>query len=155
MMNRILIILSLCLFSFNAIAASSSVYQKSAAVPLNEAYDLVYQELEQRNFFVVFEANIGKNISRFEKKWAEDYNQNKLTGIRSMVFCNGWYANKVSNADPVMLALCPMRLTVIEKDGNTSVLFVKPTHTGQGSAALPILQEIESTVIEAIDAAME
>ncbi|ORU90082.1 MAG: hypothetical protein A6F71_03740 [Cycloclasticus sp. symbiont of Poecilosclerida sp. M] len=72
-----------------------------------------------------------------------------------MVFCNGWYANKVSNADPKMLALCPIRLTVIEKDGTSSVLFVKPTAVGQGSEALPVLQEIEDTIIKAIDAAME
>ncbi|ORU90081.1 MAG: hypothetical protein A6F71_03735 [Cycloclasticus sp. symbiont of Poecilosclerida sp. M] len=67
-------------FSLNANASSDSIYVKSANVPLADAYDSVYQELEQRNFFVVFEANIGKNISRFEKKWADEYNQNKLGG---------------------------------------------------------------------------
>lgn len=54
-----------------------------------------------------------------------------------------------------MLALCPMRLTVIEHAGETDILFVKPSFIGQSSPALLILQEIKSVVIEAIDAAME
>lgn len=72
-----------------------------------------------------------------------------------MVFCNGWYANKVGNKDPSMLALCPMRLTVIERSGKAHILFVKPSFVGKDSPALPVLLEIESTVIEAIDAAMD
>ena len=154
-MKYLLSALIFCLLSFNVAAGNTSVYEKSAPLSLDEAFDSVYLELEQRNFFVIFEANIGKNISRFEEKWGDDYNKNKLDGIRSMVFCNGWYANKVSNADPTMLALCPMRLTVIERSGQAHILFVKPSFVGQDSAALPILKDIEQTVIEAINAAME
>ncbi len=44
------------------------------------------------------------------------YNRSKLSAIRSMVFCNGWYANQVSNKDPHMLALCPLHMTLIEKE---------------------------------------
>jgi len=139
----------------SAHASNDSVYEKSASIPLDEAFDSVYLELEQRNFYVIFEANIGKNISRFKDKWGEQYNKNKLTGIRSMVFCNGWFANQISNADPSMLALCPLRLTVIEQPGQTRILFVKPSIVGKDSPALPILTKIENTVIEAIDAAME
>jgi len=152
------ILLSILIFCFSttiAIASSSSVYEKAGDMTLDDAFDSVYQELEQRNFYVVFTANIGENISRFKEKWAANYNKNKLGGIRSMVFCNAWYANKVSNEDPTMLALCPLRLTVIDRSGKTHILFVKPSFVGQNSPALPVLQEIENTVIEAIDAAME
>lgn len=137
------------------LASNDSVYEKTADVSIDEAFASVYMELEERNFYVVFEANIGKNISRFKDKWGENYNQNNLGGIRSMVFCNGWYANKVSNADPTMLALCPLRLTVIERSGKVHILFVKPSIVGKDSPALPILIDIENTVIEAINAAME
>jgi hypothetical protein len=154
-MKRQLVLLILFLLPFNVSADGSSVYEKSGNTTIDEAFESVYQELEQRNFYVIFEANIGKNISRFKEKWAGDYNKNNLGGIRSMVFCNGWYANKVSNTDPSMLALCPMRLTVIERSGKAHILFIKPSFIGQHSAALPVLQEIEDTVIEAINAAME
>jgi Domain of unknown function DUF302. len=91
---------------------------------------------------VIFEANIGKNLSRFKEKQGVNYNKNNLGGIRSMVFCNGWYPNKVSNADPSMLALCPLHLTVIERSGKAHILFVRPSFVGQGSQALPVLKEI-------------
>jgi len=136
-------------------ATSPAVYEKSGNMPIDEAFDAVYQELEQRNFYVIFEANIGKNLLRFKDKWAENHNKNKLGGIRSLVFCNGWYANKVSNIDPTMLALCPLRLTVIERSGKAHILFVKPSFVGQNSEALPVLKEIEETVIEAINAAID
>jgi len=153
-MKILLSILFLCCSSI-AIASNTSVYEKAGDMTIDDAFDSVHQELEQRNFYVVFTANIGENISRFKEKWAENYNKNKLGGIRSMVFCNAWYANKVSNKDPAMLALCPLRLTVIERSGKAHILFVKPSVVGQGSPALPVLQEIEDTVIEAINAAME
>ncbi len=106
-MKHLLSILVLCFASTLTLVSSDSIYEKVADVGINEAFDSVYQELEQRNFYVIFEANIGKNISRFKEKWGENYNKNNLAGIRGMVFCNGWYANKVSNKDPSMLAPCP------------------------------------------------
>ena len=54
-----------------------------------------------------------------------------------------------------MLALCPLHLTIIESSGKAHILFVKPSFIGQDSPALPVLREIEETVIEAINAAME
>ncbi len=143
-----LLLLSCLLFISSAYAEELSVYKKSADLPLEEVYNAVYIELEQRNFHVIFEVNIGKNIARFKDKWSKEYNQNKLIGIRSMVFCNAWFANRV-------LALCPLRLTVIEHSAQSHILFVRPSVIGKDSPALAILTEIEETVIDAIDAAME
>jgi uncharacterized protein (DUF302 family) len=71
-----------------------------------------------------------------------------------MVFCNGWYANQVSNKDPSMLALCPLHMTLIEKDGSTTALFARPTVIAADSPASGILQELESEVITAIKKGM-
>ena len=72
---------------------SGSVYRQQVNKPLSEIYDKVYKSLEDARFFVVFEPDIGANLARFSEKWGDDYNQNNLSAIRSMVFCNGWYAN--------------------------------------------------------------
>jgi len=155
MIKFITLLISSVLLIASAHASESNIYKKSAAIPIEEAFNSVYLELEERRFYVVFEANIGKNIAFFKEKWGEDYNKNKLSGIRSMVFCNGWYANKVSNLDPTMLALCPLRLTVIEHSGQSHILFVRPSTIGKESPAFAILKDVEKTVIEAIDAAMD
>jgi len=134
----------------SAQAAESTVYKNTVNQPMDKVYPAVYEALEEARFYVVFEPGISKNIERFADKWGESYNQNKLSGIRSMVFCNGWYANQVSNTDPDMLALCPLRLSLYEKSGQTSVVFARPTVIGGESAAKGVLKEIEDKVINAI-----
>ena len=79
-----------------------------------------------------------------------DYYRNKLLAIHSMVFCNGWYAKKVSNPDSDMLGFCPLYLTLFERDGKTTVVFNRPAMIAQNSPAKELLMKIGSEVIEAI-----
>ena len=129
---------------------AEGIYRQQIDKPLVEVYDNVYKRLEDARFFVVFEPNIGENLARFSEKWGDDYNKNNLTAIRSMIFCNGWYANKVSNLDPDMLGFCPLHLSLIEKDGKTIVLFNRPSIIAKSSPAKELLLTIETEVIEAI-----
>jgi len=131
-------------------AAQSNVFKLTANNSMDKVYPSVYKALEDVNFFVVFEPFISKSISRFEEKWGDEYNKNKLDSIRSMVFCNGWYANKVSNIDPEMLALCPLRIGLYEKAGKTTIVFARPTVIAAQSNALSVLREVESKIINAI-----
>lgn len=149
---RWFVFIGVVFFLGSAIAAESpaGVYRQHVNKPLSAVYDKVYQSLEDARFFVVFEPNIGTNLSRFSEKWGDDYNKNNLTALRSMVFCNGWYANKVSNLDPDMLGFCPLHLSLIERDGETTVLFNRPSVIAKDSPAKDVFIEIEAKVIEAI-----
>lgn len=153
MRRYILLVLLLCVPMLSP-AGQDNVYQRSSHKPMSEVYDWVYKELEQQGFYVVFEANIGNNLAGFADNWGTDYNQSKLDGIRSMVFCNSWYANQISNLDPTMLALCPLHLTLIEKAGTTTVLFARPTVVAQNSPAYKVLLEVEQKIINAIKVAL-
>lgn len=117
---------------------------------MNSIYKHLFTGLENNGYYVIFEPNIGRNLSHFAKRWGKDYNKNKLESIRSLVFCNGWYANKISNADPAMLALCPLHVTLTHKKGMTTVLFVKPGQVSQGSKANSVALELEQDVIRII-----
>jgi len=72
-----------------------------------------------------------------------------------MVFCNGWYANQISNQDPTMLALCPLHITLIQERGSTRVLFARPTVMARDSKALSLIKELENDVSQAIEAAVD
>jgi len=133
--------------------AHASIYEAAVERPLPKVYKALKGELEDRSLFVVFEADIGANMERFADRWGDDYNRNELEAIKSMVFCNASYSNQVSNADPSMLALCPLHLTVIHKDGLTRVLFLRPSDVAGESPAAEVLEEVEARVIKAIDAA--
>lgn len=154
MLRKIIILIALMLTQ-PVQAANPNVFELSVNKPVIDVYGQVYKALEDDGFFVVFEADIGANLSRFAEKWGENYNRNKLDSIRSMVFCNGWYANAVSNADPSLLALCPLRLSLIEKQGKTTVLFIKPTAIAGDSLARDVLQRVENDVIAAIRKALQ
>ena len=143
------VLLILCL-GFSSVHAESGVFIYSVAKPIEQIYDKLYKSLEDARLYVVLEPDIGKNLSGFAERWGDEYNRNRLTAIRSMVFCNGWYANQVSNRDPHMLALCPLSLTLIEKDGETTALFARPSVIAADSPAAEIVAELESHVIAAI-----
>ena len=153
LINKIAVLL-LLLSSFSISAQPAHVFQYQIKQPMSQVYDRLYKGLEDDGFYVVFEVNIGKNLARFAEKWGENYNRNKLDGIRSMVFCNGWYANAVSNADPTMLALCPLSLSLIEKQGITHVLFARPSVMAGESPALKLLSRVENDVIAIIKKTM-
>ena len=91
----------------------------------------------------------------FAERWGEDCNLNKLESIRSMVVCNAWYTNQVSNKDPAMLALCPLTVTLIHKSGTSTVLFARPTALAKDSLAFPVVEEIEQELVKAIRQGLE
>lgn len=141
--------------TLTAHAAPPAVYQKTVALPLTDTYQKVYDALDNGGFYVAYELDIGENLARFKQQWGDDYNRQQLAGIRSMVFCQGRYANAISNADPTMLALCPLHLTVIEKGGKSTVLFVRPGVVAKGSPALGKSRELEALVIRTVEEAFK
>ena len=149
------LILLLALVSFNALAESPAVYEKSFDQNLDTAYKRVYKALEGNGFKVVYEIDMQENLTKFAAKNAiKDFNLNQLEGIKSMVFCDAPLAVKISNADPAMLALCPLHLTLTQKAGRVSVLFVRPGVIAKGSNAEAPAKELEDKVIKAIESGL-
>lgn len=138
----------------SSLSFAGGIYKRSAQMDHETAYKKVYAALEEERFWVIQEINMSDNLASFKDKW-DDYNLNKIENIGIMIICNGWYANKVSNADPDMLALCPMRVTVIHKAGTSTVLFAQPSTFAADSKALPILKEIDETITGAIKSALK
>ena len=150
-----IVIFLLALVSLNAWADSPAIYEKSVDQNLETAYKHVYKALEGNGFKVVYEIDMLENLTKFAAKNAvKDFNLNQLEGIKSMVFCNGPLAVKISNADPTMLAMCPLHLTLTQKAGRVSVLFVRPSVIAQGSKAEVPARELEEKVIKAIESGL-
>ena len=151
-MKKILLILT---FTFSLWA--DSVYIKTIDAPMKSVYADILSSLDKSNLIVVSEINILEKFKGADlpEKFGKDFNTNKLTGIKAIIACNGWFGNEISNADPHMMGFCPIRLTVIEKEGKTSILFVKPGVAPKDSKAYAILKKLESKVISAIEAVKE
>jgi hypothetical protein len=147
--NKLMMLLALWFFSSTAFA-NPNIFKGTTDASVDAIYAKVHSALENEKLFVVFEPNIGKNLKGFANKWGDNYNRQQLQSIRSLVFCSAWYANEVSNLDPDMLGLCPMRVTLVQKVGKTTALFVLPSKIAVGSPAFKTLQELETTVIKAL-----
>ncbi len=130
------------------------IYVKKRRKPLSGLYRSIFTALEHNGYYVLIEPNIGKNLSHFAQRWGNDYNKNKLEEIRSMVFCNAWFANKISNADPHMLALCPLHITLIQKGKLTTIVFVRPGKVAENSPASAVAEELEKDIIRIIENAV-
>ena len=135
--------------------AADAVFKFTVDRPLTQIYDSLYSTMEEAHFYIVFEPDIGKNLADQAESWGEDYNLSGLEAIRSMVFCNGWYANQISNKDPDMLALCPQHLTLIESHGKTTALYARPTVIAGDSPARKVLTDLENEVIATIKKGMQ
>ena len=130
------------------------VHHWTLAADLETAYKNVYMSLEDNNMFVIFEADMGRTLAGFSGQWGSNYNRNQLQGIRTMMFCNPWYVNEVSNLDPQLLAFCPMHITLYRQNDITHIVFLSPAHAGQRSAAAGLLEGLEAKVSAAVEAGM-
>jgi uncharacterized protein (DUF302 family) len=135
-------------------ASKPLIYDRTVQGKMEEVYSKVFTALDNNSYYVILEPNLGKNLSLFAKRWGEDYNKNKLESIRSIVFCSAWYANKISNVDPSLLALCPLRITLYSKENETHILFVRPGRVAGNSPAQLIAKELEDDVIRTIEVAI-
>ena len=145
----------LALISLNAVAESPAVYVKSFDQNLDTAYTHFRKALEANGFKVVYEIDMLENLTKFAKINAvKDFNLDQLEAIKSMVFCNGPLAVKISNADPTMLGLCPLHLTLTQKTGRVTVLFVRPGVVAHGSKAEVPAKELEEKVIKTIESGL-
>jgi uncharacterized protein (DUF302 family) len=148
------VILVLLLLPCLARAVPEGVIRLVAEQPVDAVYDRVYKALEAEKFWVVFEADMGKRMAKFGDKWGNDYNRNGLDSVKSMVFCNIWWTNRVANADPDLLALCPLHLSLYEKDGDTVLVMPKLSVLAEGSPGQGAAAELESELTAIVQGAM-
>lgn len=147
-------LVSLCISVFmlcmSTLSFASPVLKLTYSGDFDSNYDKVSQALEDNRFYVIFEPNIGLSISNFKDRWGEDYNKNGFEAVRSIVFCNPWYVNQVLNKDPEMAALCPLSVTLLHKNNQTELMFLRPSQLKPESPAQDILLELESDIVKAL-----
>ena len=144
-MKRWLIVLVVLLPVFS-MAEPVGVIKIVGERPLNQVYGKVHEALEAERFWVVFEADMGSRMERFAEKWGEDYNRNGLDAVKSLVVCNIWWTNQIANADPDLLALCPLHLSLYERDGRTVVLMPRLSVLAEGSPGKEKAVELEKAL---------
>ena len=132
---------------------ADGVYKLHLNTPSNIVYTKLLKSLDKNHLIVVSEIDI---LAKFKKaglpqKFKKEFNTNNLTAIKAVIACNGYFGNYIANADPEMMGLCPVRITLIEENGKTTILFVRPTAVSGNSKANKMIAKLEAKVISAIN----
>lgn len=153
-MRLLIILLALLGFALPAAAGSPAIYERSARLPADAAYAQLYEALESNGFFVIFEPNMGKSLAGMADALGADYNRNQLTTMRSLVFCKPRATNEIANADPALLALCPLHFTLTHKEGVSTVYFMRPSVVAAGSPGEAQARKLEADIVKLIEGVM-
>ena len=150
-------ILLACLLTFSAWAAETNVYKVTYNVGVEKTLENMLKQFKAEGLLVVWQLDILAEFKErgLDKKLGEDFNRPKLDAVRTMIVCNGMLGNAIVNADADMMAYCPVRITLTEKDGVTTILYVRPSSAPRDSKAYPALLKLENKVTKAIEASME
>lgn len=130
------------------------VFRRGSSLPLEQVYTRVYEALEAHKFWVVFEADMGSRMEKMKAHWGDDYNRQHLDGVRSMVFCNIDWTHRIANADPNLLALCPLHLSVYTRNGQSVVVMPRPSAFAVGSPGAAEAKALEAELAGLIDTAL-
>ncbi len=147
-----------CILSVSLWATpSTNVYTVTYKNTIDKIEENLLEQFKSASFVIPWKMDIlGEFKAKgLDKKFGKKFNTSKLTGVKTIIACNGKFGNMVMNADPAMMAYCPIRITLVEKNGKTTVLYVRPTTAPKDSKAYPILVKLEKKVIEAIEDANE
>ncbi len=148
MLKKILLIFVI-LFS-STLFASSSIYKVSLNEDFRSSLHTLKKTLEAQDLFIITKADISGTLARMKGKIGKDYNKRGYEVAKSIIFCNPFYANDVMNADPDMMALCPLKIMLLTKNGKTTALFVLPSKLAGSSPAKSILVKVENRVKKAL-----
>jgi hypothetical protein len=134
---------------------ADSVYTKTYDAPMSKIYPKLIASFDNASLIVISEIDILEkfNAAGLPEAFGKEFNTNNLTAIKAVIVCNGWFGNQVANNDPRMMAFCPVRVTLIEQDGKTSLMYVRPSVAPQDSKAYLLLKKLEQKVITAIEEA--
>ena len=151
-------ILLACILAISVWAApESNVYTVAYKANMDTVENNILTHFKSVKLVVPYKLDILEEFKHkgLDKKFGAKFNMNNLTSVRTIIACNGKFGNMIMNTDPTMMAYCPIRITLIEKDGVTKVLFVRPSSAPKDSKAYSVLVKLEKKVIKAIEDANE
>ena len=128
----------------------SAIHETTTVAPLDETFAELRAALVRDGFEILSETNVGRRLADHAQAWGARYNQPGLDGIRGMSVCHPGHANRSSNVDPTMLALCPLHVTLFSKDDETTIVFVRPTAVTDSAEANEVARALEEAIVGAI-----
>ncbi len=139
------------LLSVNLFA--SEFYTKVIYEPLESYYPKLKKAIDENHMNILYEMDLIKQFKDegYSEKFGKDFNKNNLQGVKTLLICNGYVGNQVSNLDPKMMALCPIRLTIIEENKKLTVTFLRHDTIETSKEIKSLLTKLDTILKNTID----
>ena len=134
-------------------AASESVYTKV----IDENYDSYMPKfkiaLKANHMNVVSELDLMERFSKVKgaEKYRGGFEKQGITKVTSLVTCIGLVGLQVAAAEPDMMALCPVRITVMAKGDKTVVTFIRNQYVAKGTAVEDTVARLDNAIIDTVE----
>jgi len=145
-------IVAFCLVNFTSLLASE-IYKKEISLPIEKYYPKLKKAIRANHMNILYELDLLKKFKKsgYAKRFGKDFNKNHLKAVKTLLLCNGYVGNQISNIDPDMMALCPIRLTVISMASGTQVVFIKSDDLAKSRKVQRLLATLDEILIHTID----
>ena len=102
------------------------------------------------SMLAILESLAGQGVATANSPTAIRLGRDHWATIRTLAEAGLPVPETVAGADPDLLALCPLRVSLYERGGRTAVVFARPTVVAQGSPGAAIAAEVEQGLEEQV-----
>ena len=146
-----LITFSLITVSLNA----GELFVKVVPESLDSVQISLQESFEQHKLKQVAEIDVfGKMVKAgLPKKMGDQWNTSKLTGLKSIIVCNGKLGMNIANINPMYAGVCPIKITMMEHELGTAITYMRTTGSTNDVKLEAALGALDDAVIKAITSA--
>ncbi|MHB1566591.1 MAG: DUF302 domain-containing protein [Acidiferrobacter sp.] len=135
------------------VSNAKPLYIRAVHAPIGIVYKNLVVALGHQGFKVPWGINIEKRMQMANRTLhMPNFNAQHLTDVRAMMVCNPFLFNAIANADPTMIALCPLHITLVSKGGVTYVQYPKEIALAAHTPVAKIARLIDTKIERAINA---
>jgi len=153
MRKTILTIVILALLSVSANAAE--MFVKVVPEKIGDVELALQESFEQNKLKQVAEIDVfGKMVKAgLPKKMGKNWNLSELSGLKSIIVCNGKLGMNIANINPMYAGVCPIKITMMEHKLGTAITYMRTAGDTKDPKLEAALKALDDAVIKAITTA--
>lgn len=138
---------------FGANLFASEFYSKVVHESFDSYYPKLKAAIKKNHMNIIYELDLIKQFKDkgYSEKFGSEFNKNKLDGVKTLLICNGYVGNQISNLNPAMMALCPIRLTIIQDSRKLTVTFLRHDSINAPQEVKSLLTTLDTILINTIE----
>ena len=134
---------------------AGELFVKVVPESLDSVQISLQESFEQHKLKQVAEVDVfGKMVKAgLPKKMGDQWNTNNLTGLKSIIVCNGKLGMNIANINPTYAGVCPIKITMMEDKKGTTITYMRATGSSNDTKLEAALSALDNAVIKAITTA--